>query len=371
MNILYISNFHDGDSYARESRERVIALDQSGANVVCRPVTYNGGKKFCEKIIFDLEDKNIEKYDFVIQHMPPDMLVYDARFPINICSFSLASDRVAKNGCNSIINEFNCSLLSTNQLKTACLNSGISININVIPNSSNTEKYFKKYPVFNAIKEIHESKKFVFYAITRLEEMKDVRTLIDAFVLEFSYFENVCLVLKMNDEKQKVSSLMETAKEKIKGRRPADIYIINADLKETDLMSLHKNFHCYVNASSGTGWSYSTFDAMAMGKAPIVTKGTGTNEYINESVGWIADSSFTNVDFSHADQKIYNCEHKIYKVNKDSLRKCMREAFVNRDMLEEKSSNGLDRSMLFDSHIIGKQLIGVLNHEAQKKLGTD
>ena len=83
MNILYVGNFHDGTGYARACCETAVALDAAGANVICRPLTFNGGRNPCPVRILQLEDKPL-----------PDRIAFGHRVGYDAGALTLTRRRI-------------------------------------------------------------------------------------------------------------------------------------------------------------------------------------------------------------------------------------------------------------------------------------
>ena len=110
---------------------------------------------------------------------------------------------------------------------------------------------------------------------------------------------------------------------------------------------------------------------MAMGKAPIVTNCTGFKEYVTDETGWLVDCHEEDC-FGAVDNlpEIYSANEKWWSVDMTHLRKCMREAYEDRDLLKQKGLAGINKSYEFSYQKVGSLIRGILDGTQKQMAGS-
>jgi glycosyltransferase involved in cell wall biosynthesis len=127
-------------------------------------------------------------------------------------------------------------------------------------------------------------------------------------------------------------------------------------MPDSAIIALHETCDCFVMPSYGEGWNLPAFDAMAMGKTPIVTACTSMSEFINPTNGYLIPS-YTEPCFGMMNtiDGLYTSRQTWERISVYSLRKAMREAFENRKDVS-KARNGINNAENFSYENVGKQI---------------
>lgn len=367
--ILYIGNFHDGTGYARACCETAIALEEAGARVVCRPITFNGASHPCHEKIYGLEERAIPaKFDAVIQHTLPPIMKFDRRLGLNVANFYYEASRFTSAGWDLHLNMMDVVVTTPGISTKACSNSRVNKPTISLPLPSDVHRYLKKYPVPDFIRQYVNEKKFVFYTIGENVRRKNLGGLIKAYYSEFLPTENVVLVIKTNGDPRHVQSMMREIGQGMKLPYLPEIVVITERLTEDQLMGLHAHGSCFVQASCGEAWSYPAFDAMAMGRTPVVPD-TGTyRSYISDETGYLVpvyDEPCSGGQDESAE--LYRGDEQWEVPFTKDLSHAMRRAYREDDQRQAKASLGLEVAYQFIPLKVGKTFLEALDHATQKQ----
>lgn len=369
MKILYINNYGDGTGWAYQGQDFILALDKAGVDVVPRRIILNK-QSYIPQRILDLEQKSAVGCDIVIQHVLPHMMDYMGHLK-NIGLFQSETSNFAKTMWPSKLNSMDEIWVTCQQQAIAAVNSGVTKKIRIIPQPCDTSKYSKSYKPL----EIPGTKdKFKFYFIGETNRRKGIEHLLKAFHLEFHPDEPVELVMKINSpglsERDSIAHMNHYCNEIKNGLKlwpSLDFYkkeiVIAEYLSPENIMRLHNDCDCFVMPSYGEAWCIPAFDAMAMGKTPIVTKNTGMEEYIKDSTGWIINSNKEPV-FGMMDtfNDLYTGREDWYRADVIDLCHLMRAAFECTTTRGEKSKNGIDAAYKYSYEKIGQQMKEILSN---------
>jgi glycosyltransferase involved in cell wall biosynthesis/SAM-dependent methyltransferase len=174
----------------------------------------------------------------------------------------------------------------SNYSRNSFINSGIEFDhAQVIPNGCDPElwspmgKRFK----FNTDKKL----KFLFVGGTIYRKGIDI--LLQAYVRTFNGLDNVSLIIK--DMGGDSFYAGQTAKNQIdiiqKSENSPEIIYIDDYFTEEQMVELYKACDVFVCPYRGEGFSLPTLEAMASGLPVIVTKGGSTDDFVDESIGWL------------------------------------------------------------------------------------
>jgi glycosyltransferase involved in cell wall biosynthesis len=259
---------------------------------------------------------------------------------------------------------------------TASHTSGVRVPVKVMPHAADVTRYQKRYsplPIKDVIKD-----DFTFYFIGEYNKRKNFAALLQAFHLEFEPEEPVQLVLKFScpipikDEieairfSHEIENYIKRLKDMMKIHASAESYkkeiVISQSLSETDIMRLHATGDCFVCPSHGEAWCIPAFDAMAMGKTPIVTDHGGFREYIDHFTGYLVDSTPAPV-FGMENNSLpgmFTSRERWRQVDIDHLRLAMRVAYNDRGN-NRKVAGGIKRAYDFSYEKVGARMVEKLN----------
>lgn len=370
MKILYLGNYRDGTGYGQAAEDYILALDSVGVDVACRPIKFNNLDHVPHKRIRELELNNFKKYDVVIQHTLPVHIQYNSAFDLNIALFAHETSSFKMVGWKRHINNMDCCVVINNQMKEACEESGINIPTYVVNQARDFSLYTKKFDKLDQIKINTNKNDFLFYTIGEQVKRKNLTSLLKAYFLEFSFNENVCIVVKTDiNEKEDFSKYCLSISEGLGIKKIPKVFCIKDRLSNESIYRLHNSCDAFVQCSYGEAWSIPAFDAMGFGKTPIVTDCTGYKEYINDNNGWLVKCQKEPIFCSdRITLGIYNGSEDWWGVDINDLRKKMRECFSSKEIRKLKSSNCLESAYEFSYEKIGQTFLKVIKHASEKKI---
>jgi glycosyltransferase involved in cell wall biosynthesis len=365
MKVLFIGNFRDGTGWSRSAIEYIMALDAADVKVVPRCIKLNGVSGEVPERILELERQSAKDCDVVIQHVLPHMLEYDGHFQKRIAIYMTEASNFKRTGWAEKINEMDEAWVPCHYSHLASIDSGVTIPMHVMPIPCNPSLYTQHYEALN-FPELNG--KFKFYFIGDVTRRKNLAALIRAFYAEFDPFEDVGLVIKANYGNappevcdKKVRDLIATVQKQLNLYKSTNVFsgavVITQRLSDVQMMQLHATCDCLVAPSYAEGWHLPAFDAMCMGKTPIVTNCTSFPEFLSDNEGYLVDCRREPI-FGMADDSsvpdLYTAKESWFSIDVDELRRVMRMAYNDHEDRKERSQNGMDKASKFSYYEIGK-----------------
>ena len=374
MKVLYIGVYKDGTGWSHAAIDYILALDAAGVDVVCRPIKLNNMHFPAPSRIQELEKKSSTGADVVIQHVLPHMMEYDGRFKINIGLCALETSTFKHTMWPEYFNLMDRGWLISKHSEKICRDSDITIPLDVIGQPTDVHKYERAYPPLD----VPSYGDFVFYTIADVNTRKNLSAIVRAFHTEFDREEPVSLLIKGNKYDAPIQTVLkeiQTHCEEVK--KGLSLYpkieyykqeiIVPNVVSDEEIMKLHATCDCFVSASCGEAWCIPAFDAMAMGKTPIVTKWGGFTDYVDNEVGWLVDCNmqqafsggglFANMNSGHEEWAVVNIR---------KMQRAMREAYENNSLREQKSQAGIEKAKLFSYEAIGPRMKELLENYVGK-----
>lgn len=182
----------------------------------------------------------------------------------------------------------------SNFCRKAFVASGVKYNkVQVVPNGVSPELFTP----FGDNLPLNTFKRFKFLFVGGTIYRKGIDVLIEAYLSAFTSEDDVCLIIK--DMGGDSFYKGQTAKEKIQeiqsdANAPEIIYI-DSYLSEDEMQQLYRSADVFVSPYRGEGFSLPTLEAMASGLPVVVTRGGATDDFVDESVGWLINSTNTNI----------------------------------------------------------------------------
>ena len=377
--ILVVSNYLDGTGWSAAGIGYILALDAAGLDVVCRPLKLNDYRGPVPRRIQELEDKDASGCDVVIQHTLPVYFDYNGRFSKNIGLFVCETDDFSHAGWADRINTMDEVWVPCEANVQACYNSGVQVPVRILPHATDITRFQRSYAPLEELKPYREQGEFLFYTIGEAVRRKNLAALVKAFHLEFDHNEPVRLVIKTSvpgmspdAARENVSRFCDDIKKGLRIRKTfKEELILTERLSDEGILRLHASCDVFVQPSYSESWSIPAFDAMAMGKTPIVTAAGGYLEYMNDDCGWLVENyptpafaAFDTLDSLHTSQETWS------EVDLAYMRRSMREAFVNTKAREVKARHGIERAYAFSHHNIGQRAKSLLTGGANKPHGS-
>jgi glycosyltransferase involved in cell wall biosynthesis len=262
------------------------------------------------------------------------------------------------------LNQMDKVLVANRQQKEACLVSGVRAPIEVVPCAFDMEKYARAYSQLTALQPYKQRGDFLFYTVGEMVRRKNLSALLKAFHLEFEVSEPVQLVIKSNvpgegeqESKKHLEAFCTKIREGLKLHHTKPEILLPQRFTTEGMMRLHATCDCFVLPSYGEAWSLPAFDAMAMGKTPIVTACTGFLDYLSDSEGWMVPWQAEPVFGEKGFGDLFTGHETWCSVNIPELRRAMREAYENRDLRAKKAAAGKRRRYDFAYETVGPRLL--------------
>lgn len=181
---------------------------------------------------------------------------------------------------------------------------------------------FKPTGTVYKFSEVIERFRFKFLSVFEWIMRKDPYTLIEAFVEEFTPEESVCLILRCWS---KFRNPRKYIGEMAKGH---NVFWMPGDV--SNMPALYRACDSYVTTTWGEGGGHPIMEAMACGLKVIAPKSTAIKEYLNTKNGIpvkvyedIVGNTYNEIP--HLIKPYF----KVWKPDKDALKKAMRKAFNN------------------------------------------
>jgi len=367
LKILYCGVTGDGTGWGKAAQNYILAMDHIGLDVVHRPIRLNSNKYEVPARIEELEKKSPQGCTHIIQHILPHYSYY-AGPAKNICMFASESSNFVTTSWVERLNTLDEAWVFNWQSANVAENSGVNVPIRVIPHCFDITTYQKKYEPFH-IPEIAGT--FKFYFIGEFVRRKNLGALLKAFHSTFEPHEPVSLVIKSNipgKSKQESADIIRnfcrSVKEGLK-LRPIDSYakevIITQRLSDADILRLHATCDCFVMPSYGEAWCIPAFEAMAMGKPTIATKGTGFLDYMTEETSFLVPARKEPV-FGCIDTfgDLMTAREEWDSIDISWLKSFMREIYDYGEKYDTMSQASVERAKAFDYRPVGELIAAAL-----------
>lgn len=359
--ILYVANFRDGTGYSYAAINNVLAMDAAGIDVSIRNIYLNNRNLPLSQRLLELEAKPCKSPEIIIQHTLPSLMEKRGNCK-NIACFYTETSNFKSTDWAAKLNLMDGIWAASDLQIQACRESGVTTPIFKAPIPCDYYKYTKSY---NKMYIPELQNKFVFYFIGEFNRRKNLECLLKAFHLEFEPNEPVELLLKLNvvsgpniNPNDMVNEYIGSIKSGMKLWPKNDYYkrevVILDYMPDEAIMSLHETCDCFIMPSYGEGWNIPVFDAMAMGKTPIITRDTSMAEYITNKNGYLVPS-YTEPCFGMLDAPagLYTSRENWERISIPALMRTMREAYNNRDD-PRKKQQGMEDAIKFHYDNIGE-----------------
>lgn len=188
---------------------------------------------------------------------------------------------------------------------------------------------------------LETGRSFNFMSLFQFSYRKGSDVLVKAYLEEFDTDEDVCLVIKSYLQNANLDSqrLLKDWFRKLKSSVDKKAYpkiVFRGDIVANNILPNFLRFaDVFVLPTRGEGLGMPFLQSMACG-VPCITTGWGAQcQFINNDNGWLVDYKKVNVsNMPHS--PAYECGHKWAEPDKDHLRRLMREAFNNKEIVKEK-----------------------------------
>lgn len=372
MNILFIGPYRQNDGWGMASRSYIKAIATQNKNLTTRPVYLSThDQSFSDQEILSYENTKFDKYDVVIQKTLPHCLFMNKTYKKNIGLFVLETNDLGQSSCISNINKMD-EIWVPSKMEEECLKkSGVIKPIKVVSQPLDTEFINNNKNYKLSLNPIIDNM-FKFYFIGEHNFRKNILDLVIAFNIAFDYTEQVCLIIKTNQNGRspaQVSSVLESEINTLKNKlgiskKYKKEIIITDPLSYKDIIGLHNSCDCFVMPSYGEAFCRPAAEALVLGKTPIINQNTGMKDYIDNNNGFLVKSHKTPVILDNRglskDFDIYNANEYWYRIDiydlVDKLRKAYNMHLKEKDELNKKRELGALSINNFSYANIGSKL---------------
>ncbi len=290
MKVLYLAEYC-ADSYKRHlSIDNILCLDQTGGvDVVCRPINIKNDGKIINnnKRIQELEKKDLNDIDVIIQHILPSYFEYKQGVKnigfVEVNLTSMSSKMMAKS-CN-IMDEI---WVTCENNKIMLEDIGVTRPIRVVQHGRDMSIWSKGYKKIDSDK---LKDKCVFYTIGEYNKLYNLIGVLRAYYNEFSFRDNVVLVINTWIDGQSKSKCVQAIKklcDEIKKHSNTysnndyypEIFIIESPLSEDQINQLHVTGDIFVTTDRGSSWDIFAHDAIGFGNTCLTSDCSGFSEMI-------------------------------------------------------------------------------------------
>ncbi|MCL5071049.1 MAG: glycosyltransferase [Actinobacteria bacterium] len=320
----------DPSGYGAAARSYVNALYLAGINITTEIIKQMGEATdygISGAISNALKDRNID-YDIKIIHLTPDLYpqyIEDDKY--NIGHLFWETDKLPREWVKPLNMVSEIWTASENMAKMIS-DSGVATPIRCFPQpiDLSLEKlspFITQYP-----------KDFIFYSIFQWIARKNPRTLLRAYWKEFSGNENVTLLLKTyrvnysEKEYDLIKYDIDSWKRELNLKHYPKIFLVEKLLTEKEVQRLHLMGDCFIQPSSGEGWSRPTHEAMLYGKPVISGDNGGLTDYLTDDLYYKVESKEVPVTVQSF-IPWYQSGMNWKELDEKSLREKMRKVYEN------------------------------------------
>ncbi len=202
------------------------------------------------------------------------------------------------------------------------------------------------------------NKPFVFFmnkGFRNLEDRGGVQYGLRAYFEEFTDKDDVELLLKINPA-YGTANLQKLIDEIAPRKEGLPLLHINLDnLPYDKMIDLYNKCTVFVSPTRAESYNLPAIEAMACGLPVITTDFGGQNDYCNNENGWIIGGKLEEVK-----HEIFYEECKWLTPSIPELRKAMREAFENKELVKKKGLKALETARKNSWDITAKKIISLI-----------
>jgi glycosyltransferase involved in cell wall biosynthesis len=363
--VLYIGHFRESSGWSEAAKHLALSMDYAGIDLVVRSVKLDGHDSIHPRLQ-ELENRSTKGCNVVIQHVLPQFYEYSGVFDKNIGYFVGEGSSFFKVGWN-----YKCNLMDEIWVPNRQLKQSLKTNnpIHVVHHTHDISAYSKPYTSL-----LPEEDGYKFYCIVDFANRKNLRGFIEAFHSEFSFRENVNLVIKISkngasDEQlhQAYSELNDDVCTHLGKHKNPSLYqetnLITRHMSEDGIHALHSSCDCYVTLSHGEAWNYPCADAIFHGNEVIASNIGGHKEYVPLSSGILIGGVSSVAQGYDSLPNYQTCEDRWFIPNTLDAMRAMRQKFNESQATPgfqkiRDSKRRANRELVhkFSYHTIGNQI---------------
>jgi glycosyltransferase involved in cell wall biosynthesis len=374
VKILFTGAIFDSSGYAEASRNYIDALIlQPDIELSVKFVSFEQWKtdhKSFQERVNPYLNKKIGEPDVHIIHLTPENYSR-VRVPAKkTIGYTVWETDKLPDSWVTICNQLDEIWVPCDWNVEVCKASGITVPVKKIPHCINTQE-FENVNVQSEITEQYPNDTFKFYSIFQWSARKNPEALLKAYLTEFNESEKVSLVLKTyyinnsQQDKNQIVDAIKRIKQDLQLNSYPSIYLLHGSMSRDQILTIHNDCDCFVLPHRAEGWGVPHFEALAMAN-PVIATGYGGNlEFMQLANSWFLNFNITPV--SGMGRQTYHGKMNWAEPHLDSLKRCMREAFSNRELVESKGQAGKLKVQNFSHQVVGEQIIKLLRESLNVK----
>ena len=197
---------------------------------------------------------------------------------------------------------------------------------------------------FGPRKEI-KAKSFRFLFVGGTIFRKGIDVLLQAYVQSFSASDDVTLIIKDlgGDSFYKGQTAKEIIADIQSQTDSPDILYISETYSDEEMAELYRSCDVFISTYRGEGFCLPALEAMANGLPVIVTKGGATDDFIDETVGLLIDSSPFEIGNSIANHELTDIAFMLQPSFDDTIH-CLKYAYSHPELIRALGINGAYRA---------------------------
>jgi glycosyltransferase involved in cell wall biosynthesis len=357
MDITYIGDFTSPSGYARATRNHARALIEQDVNVYGR-LTKHGKNDadldswWQDKMSTVLAPTTQEPRIILNQNTPEIVTDINPAF-YNIAYLTFECDRIPNwdvggNPQMNWVRQLNrmSEIWTTAEfMREVFYSSGVrqDMPINIFPHPIDLELYNPDGPQMDLRDPQRKSiaNTFTFFSSFQWSKRKGPHELMLAFLSEFAAHEDVMLLIKTYSDgftpeaRKVVMDQLQSFKKYVRREGGlARIRVMLDNMPEDKLPELYRSADAYVTASYGEGLGLPVQEAMTCGVPCIVPNSSAFPDYVDNNNGWLYP---THIEPVYGMQfPWYEATMNWWRPDVPGMKRCMREAFEDRELLKEK-----------------------------------
>lgn len=358
-NILYIGQYKDNTGLGQSCRRFIDYIGSNTKyNLAIRPLyltqtdlsVINNLDKHIE-----YENNSIKSYDTLIQHTTPDYIEYNKNYGKNIAIVEVETNNIRQTGWVDNLNLVDEIWVGSKFSALSLHNSGVIKPIRIVPEPYDINNYLNNNLDSFFSYQNSTDKPFIFYTIGQYGEKKNIKSIIFAYLLEFSKKDNVRLFIKTCDHRRKNEDLENIIKYDIDNIKHIlrknnddypDIDILCGYMSDQDVIRLHQSSDCYINTVKGDSFGSSAIEAALCDNLIINTKNIGSSTYFNGTNALMVNSTESIVLHSNSNIKnAYTIYEKWFEPSINEIQNAMRKATMIDSYKKTELKSNFDKTI--------------------------
>lgn len=334
--------------FEKLSRGLLTALDQMGVNIELRPATeWNSERVGIPRHEFFRLSRMVNTRvnpmaPHLVYQLPRGQAMHEKAS--TICYTLFETDRCPNSWKDTLMQMDKIFVFSRFNLES-WIKSGIPEDkISALPQAVDSFMYNPVGPMMH----IENKKGFTFLCSGDFTERKNFEAVIEAYVKEFSYSDQVTLIFKchyggfIKRHRRECLQRLRSIAMRFNATNPPRILFWGDKITDFAMASLYRSVDCFVLASRGEGLGMQYLEALSSG-IPVIASDWGAHtDYLNSNNSYLAKTFLSYIDDPNY---IVKCPQalnsKWCQVYIEDLREKMRYVYDNRGNAAQRASENL------------------------------